>query len=54
MTTSFPVTKTGPRLGLAAVTGFIAMALLAGQPSALKNPTPCSPRLTAPKSVKAT
>jgi peptidyl-prolyl cis-trans isomerase C len=32
MTTSFPVTKTGPRLGLAAVTGFIAMALLAGQP----------------------
>jgi peptidyl-prolyl cis-trans isomerase C len=32
MTTSFPVTKTGPRLGLVAVTGFVAMALLAGQP----------------------
>jgi peptidyl-prolyl cis-trans isomerase C len=32
MTTSFPVTKTGPRLGLAAVTGCLAVVLLAGQP----------------------
>ena len=32
MTTSFPVTKTGLRLGLAAATGCLAMALLGSQP----------------------
>src|ERR1700682_146507 len=42
MTTSFPETKTGPRLGLAAaaVTGVLAMVLLAGLPLRAEDATP--------------
>src|SRR6202158_1278674 len=42
MTTSFPETKTGPRLGLAAaaVTGCLAMVLLAGLPLRAEDATP--------------
>jgi peptidyl-prolyl cis-trans isomerase C len=42
MTTSFPATKTGPRLGLAsaAVTGCLAMVLLAGLPVRAEDANP--------------
>src|SRR5476651_2426133 len=41
MTTSFPVTKTGPRLGLAAaVTGCLAMVLFAGFPVKAEDANP--------------
>src|ERR1700694_930390 len=42
MTTSFPETKTGPRLGLAAaaVTGCLAMVLLAGLPLRAEDANP--------------
>jgi peptidyl-prolyl cis-trans isomerase C len=40
MTTSFPVTKTGPRLGLAAVTGCLAVVLFAGLPLRAEDANP--------------